>query len=105
LTDLAPTNLVEFAVLEMSHTDQNPRRILTEGEAFVLQQIQDIYGYQNTEQDVFFSDRDEAVILVKDRNGVGTMMTVLTNLANWYSDGTIASVDELRRNWLMSDDA
>jgi len=89
----------------MSPAEQNPGRALTQGETFVLQHIQDIYGNQNAEQDVFFSDRGEAVIFVKDRNGVGMMMTVLTNLAEWYSDGTIASVDELRTNWLMSEDA
>ena len=89
----------------MPPTDQNPRRALTQGEAFVLQQIQDIYGNQNTEHDVFFADRGEAVIFVRDRQGVSTIMTVLTNLAEWYADGTIASLDELRTDWLMSDDA
>jgi protein-S-isoprenylcysteine O-methyltransferase Ste14 len=62
-----------------------------------------MYGAQNTEEDVFFSDRDEAVIVVKDRNGVQGLAAVLTNLAAWCADGTIASVEDLRSNWLSSD--
>ena len=75
------------------------RRSLTEGEQFVLAQIQDIFGPQNEESDVFFS-RDEAVIFVKDRKGVSVGVVVLTNVAQMYEDGTIASLDELRRDWL-----
>lgn len=89
----------------MSSTDERPRRALTEGESFVLQQIQDMYGAQNTEQDVFFSDVDEAVIFVKDRNGVEGLVVVLTNLASWYADGTIASLEDLRAHWLSPGDA
>jgi len=68
----------------------------------VLEQIQDMYGPQNTEDKVFFSDRNEAVLLVADRNGVQGMMAVLTNLAAWYADGTIPSVQELRDKWLTA---
>ena len=75
------------------------RRALGQGEQFVLAQIQDIYGPQNGESDVFFS-RDEAVIFVKDRTGASVGVVVLTNVAQMYEDGTIASLDELRRNWL-----
>jgi len=59
-----------------------------------------MYGPQNTEDRIFFSDRDEAVLMVTDRNGVAGMMTVLTNLAAWYADGTIGSLQELRDKWL-----
>ena len=75
------------------------RRALSLGEQFVLGQIQDIYGPQNEESDVFFS-RDEAVIFVKDRTGASVGVVVLTNVAQMYEDGTIASLDELRRDWL-----
>ena len=75
------------------------RRALGQGEQFVLGQIQDIYGPQNEESDVFFS-RDEAVIFVKDRTGASVGVVVLTNVAQMYEDGTIASLDELRRDWL-----
>jgi hypothetical protein len=54
------------------------RRSLTQGEQFVLAQIQDIYGPQNEESDVFFSDPDEAVIFVKDRTGASVGVVVLT---------------------------
>ena len=78
------------------------RRPLSQGEQFVLAQIQDIYGPQNEEGDVFFSDRDEAVIFVKDRNYGSVGVVVLTNVAQMYEDGTITSLDELRRHWLRA---
>ena len=78
------------------------RRPLSQGEQFVLAQIQDIYGPQNEEGDVFFSDRDEAVIFVKDRNYASVGVVVLTNVAQMYEDGTITSLDELRRDWLRA---
>jgi len=78
------------------------RRSLTQGEQFVLAQIQDIYGPQNEESDVFFSDPDEAVIFVRDRTGANIGVVVLTNVAQMYEDGTIASLDELRRDWLRA---
>ena len=78
------------------------RRPLSQGEQFVLAQIQDIYGPQNEEGDVFFSDRDEGVIFVKDRNYASVGVVVLTNVAQMYEDGTIASLDELRRDWLRA---
>ena len=77
------------------------RRSLSQGEQFVLAQIQDIYGPQNEESAVFFS-RDEAVIFVKDRTGASVGVVVLTNVAQMYEDGTITSLDELRRDWLRA---
>ena len=78
------------------------RRSLSQGEQFVLAQIRDIYGPQNEESDVFFSGPDEAVIFVKDRRGVNVGVVVLTNVAQMYEDGTITSLDELRRDWLRA---
>jgi hypothetical protein len=78
------------------------RRSLTQGEQFVLAQIQDIYGPQNKEGEVFFSDLDEAVIFVMNRIGANVGVVVLTNVAQMYEDGTITSLDELRRDWLKA---
>jgi hypothetical protein len=77
------------------------RRSLSQGEQFVLAQVQDIYGPQNEESDVFFS-QDEAVIFVKDRTGASVGVVVLTNVAQMYEDGTITSLEELRRDWLRA---
>ena len=79
------------------------RRQLTEAELFVLSLIQEAYGFENTEDEVFFSDQDEAVIFVKGDSG-SLGLAVLTNLADFLVDGTIASVEELKREWLMVDD-
>jgi hypothetical protein len=76
-------------------------RSLSQGEQFVLAQIQDIYGSQNHESDVFFSG-EEAVIFVKDHTGASVGVVVLTNVAQMYQDGTITSLDELRRVWLRA---
>jgi hypothetical protein len=76
------------------------RRPLTEKETFILAQIQDMYGRHNSEDQVFFSDRNEAVIFVTDQHGVVGLGTVLTNLAGMIDDGTIATVQELRDKWL-----
>ena len=73
---------------------------MSKGEQFVLAQIQAIHGPQNDESDVFFSDRDEAAIFATDRTGASVMLVVLTNVALMYEDGTITSLDDLRRNWL-----
>jgi hypothetical protein len=79
-----------------------PRRSLSQGEQFVLAQIQDIYGPQNEESEVFFSEPDEAVIFVTDRTFACVGVVVLTNVARMYEDGTITSLDELRRDWLRA---
>ena len=84
----------------MSDPPKKPRRALTENEAFVLGQIQDMYGAQNSEDRVFFSDNNQAVLSIVDRSGTPGMMTVLTNLGAWYADGTIGSLQELRDKWL-----
>jgi hypothetical protein len=76
------------------------RRDLTTVEAGILRMIQEGYGLQNTADDVFFTESDEAVISVKASDGSSQVMANLTNLAAWRSDGTIPSDDELRKSWL-----
>ncbi len=76
------------------------RRPLTPEEADILRMVQEGFGLQNTEEDVFFTDADEAAIFVKARDGTNPVMVVLTNLAAWRADGTISSDDELKRDWL-----
>jgi hypothetical protein len=77
------------------------RRDLTSGEAGILKIIQEGYGSQNTVDEVFFTDADEAAILVKASNGTSPVMANLTNLATWRADGTISSDEELRSFWLQ----
>jgi hypothetical protein len=85
----------------MASSNSNAARALTSGEAFILAQIQDMHGAQNSTDQVFFSDRDEAVLFVTDKVGIRGLMIVLTNLSRWMDDGTIASVTELREKWLV----
>jgi hypothetical protein len=76
------------------------RRDLTTGEAGILGVVQEGYGSQNTVDEVFFTDKDEAAIFVKASNGTSPLMANLTNLAVWRADGTISSDEELRSFWL-----
>ncbi len=76
------------------------RRDLTTGEAGILRIVQEGYGSQNTVDEVFFTDADEAAIFVKASNGTSPLMANLTNLAVWRADGTISSDEELRSFWL-----
>jgi hypothetical protein len=62
--------------------------------------VQEGYGLQNTVDEVFFTDADEAAIFVKASNGTSPLMANLTNLAAWRADGTIPSDEELRTDWL-----
>ena len=62
--------------------------------------IQDGYGSHNTDAEVFFTNADEAAILVKASNGTSPLMANLTNLAAWRADGTIPSDEELKTDWL-----
>jgi hypothetical protein len=77
-----------------------PRRALNAGEDAILAMIQQGYGPQNTVDTVFFTDADEAVISVKASDGTSPLMANLSNLAAWRADGTIASDDALRSEWL-----
>jgi hypothetical protein len=75
-------------------------RNLSEGELRILHMIQAHYGPQNSVKDAFWASGDQAVLLVKSRDGSRTFMVNLTNLATWRADGTIASDEDLRREWL-----
>jgi hypothetical protein len=76
------------------------RRDLTSGESGILRMVQEGYGLQNTVDEVFFTDADEAAIFVKASNGTSPLMANLTNLAAWRADGTIPSDEELKADWL-----
>jgi hypothetical protein len=78
------------------------RRELTTGEAAILAAIQGEFGSQNTADQVFFTDADEAVIFAKAVDGTSAPIANLTNLAAWRADGTIASDNELRTKWLRT---
>ena len=71
------------------------RRPLTDVEQFVLGEVQAYWGNQNTPDEVFFTERDEAVLFALDRNGRMPVCVVLTNLGALYHDGTL-SIEELR---------
>lgn len=76
------------------------RRPLTLGEVDILRMVQEGFGLQNTEEEVFFTDAGEAAIFVKARDGIIPVCVALTNLAAWRADGTISSDAELKRDWL-----
>ena len=76
------------------------RRDLTSGEAGILRIVQEGYGSQNTAEQVFFTDADEAAILVKATDGTSPVMVNLTNLAAWRANGIIANDEDLKRDWL-----
>lgn len=80
-------------------TDE-PRRSLTEDERAILGYIRELYGDHNTPDDVFFSDSDEAVIFVKDRDGSMPICVVLTNVGRWARQGGL-SRDEVCRGYLI----
>jgi hypothetical protein len=72
------------------------RRPLNRDEIGVLSEIQDFWGSQNGEPDVFINEGGEAVIFVIARDGSSPVMVNLTNLGAWLGDGTmtIATVRE-----------
>jgi hypothetical protein len=76
------------------------RRMLSDGEDAVLTMIQEGYGPQNSIDQVFFTNIDDAVILVKASDGTSPVMANLSNLAKWRANGTISSDEELRAKWL-----
>jgi hypothetical protein len=76
------------------------QRDLTSGEASILAIIQQGYGSQNTIDDVFFSDSDEAVIFAKSPEGSVPVMANLTLLAALRADGSIRSDEDLKTQWL-----
>ena len=76
------------------------RRSLSEGELKILRLIQDHYGPLNTEDEIIFDDKDNAVIWIKDETGDAILMAHLTNLAAWREDGAIPSEEVLLSDWL-----
>ena len=80
------------------------RRKLTPSEAHVLELVREIYGDQNTEEEVFFPSKEEAAIFVKAADGSSPLMVHLTNLAHWRANGTIDSDEELKKDWLTIGD-
>ena len=79
------------------------KRLLTAGETALLAIIQQGYGPQNDTGKVFFTDNDEALIFVRASDGTFKLMANLSNLAAWRANGTIASDEELKREWLQLD--
>jgi hypothetical protein len=77
-----------------------PPRKLTAGESAVLAIIRDRFGDRNTPDEVFFTDTDEAALFIKAPDGVSVAAANLTNLAAWRADGTIATEEELKTEWL-----
>jgi hypothetical protein len=75
-------------------------RALTREESRILEMIQSHYGPQNTAESITWMNEDEATLWVKDSTGAMVLMAHLTNLANWRLDGTIATDEDLRRDWL-----
>jgi hypothetical protein len=76
------------------------RRVLSAGESAILAVIQQGYGAQNTADNVFFTERDEAVILVKASDGTSPLLANLSNLATLRANDTISGDDELKSEWL-----
>lgn len=72
------------------------RRDLTDLELFVLNEVQAYWGPQNTIDEVFFTDQDEAALFVLARNGSRPVMVVLTNLGAWHHEGML-TIEDLER--------
>jgi hypothetical protein len=75
-------------------------RDLTPGEAKILGIFQDGYGSKNTVNEVFFTLEGEAAMAVRNSAGDTHLVVNLTNLAAWRADGSIATDDALRKDWL-----
>ena len=75
----------------------NDARRLTAQELEVLHDVRCFWGTQNSVADVFFSDRDEAALFVKARDGGCQLCVVLTNLGQWRADGTLSTWDYRRQ--------
>lgn len=78
----------------------NRRRPLTADELEILGCIRELYGDQNTTDDVFFSDEDEAVIFVREADGSSPIMVVLTNIGLLAREGGL-SRDEICNEHLV----
>ncbi len=67
----------------------------------ILEMIQEAHGSQNSVDEVFFTDDEEAAIFVKAHDGTLPLMANLTSLAAWRADGTIPTDEELKSEWLQ----
>lgn len=65
-----------------------------------IRRIKDLYGDQNTTEDVFFSDRDEAIIFVKDIVGTMGLCVSLSNVAKWAKQDGL-SRDQVCEQYLL----
>ena len=65
------------------------RRPLSGDETRILKEIQDFWGSQNGDPDVFISDSGEAVIFVPATDGSQPLVVNLTNLGAWLRDGSL----------------
>ena len=76
------------------------KRPLTDEEMTILGLIQRLYGSQNTLDEVFLSEADEAVIFVKDTEGTMGICVVLTNVARQSREQTLTE-DEICQQYLI----
>jgi hypothetical protein len=76
------------------------KRPLTDEELSILGLIQRFYGSQNTLDDVFLSEADEAVIFVKDSAGTMGICVVLTNVARWSREEGLTA-DQICQKYLI----
>ena len=65
------------------------RRPLSGDETRILREVQDFWGSQNEDPDVFISDSGEAVIFVTATDGTKPVAVNLTNLGAWLRDGSL----------------
>jgi hypothetical protein len=74
-----------------------PRRLLTADEARILSVLREQYGPANNVDAVFFTDRDEAIIFAKDRNGVAGICVNLTAVPMMQQMEGVADADVFDR--------
>lgn len=65
------------------------RRPLSDDEVRILREIQDFWGAQNGDADVFISDSGEAVIFVTATDGSTPVVVNLSNIGAWLRDGSL----------------
>ena len=75
-------------------------RPLTDSEITILALAQGYYGSWNSAEEVFVTERNEAVIFVKDAAGACPICVNLTVCASAFGDGSI-TLEELKSGWLQ----
>jgi hypothetical protein len=76
------------------------KRPLTAEELSILGLIQRLYGSQNTVDEVFLSEADEAVIFVKDTAGTLGICVALGNVARWSREQGLTE-DQICQRYLI----